>query len=154
METYSDAWSLVSGSQPVPTFGFVYDVGLEPVHVNLERMIDNFSLGLRELSSLWGAVLSKSMLRILQRLAKTSKEKFSIPNEVWSEIVYSFAVAAHKKTLSREHLLKSLTPLYLGRTASFVIETWESEAAEVETRIEELCKRFEEDKRMLLEKWA
>jgi glycosyltransferase involved in cell wall biosynthesis len=153
METYHEVWASTKGSQAVPTFGFVYDVGVEPVKVILERMIDNFSLGLRELGSLWGSILSKNLLKLLRRLAKASRKNFSIPDEVWSEIVYSFALAAHKKTLSREHLLKSLTPLYLGRTASFVIETWSSEAVEVETRIEALCTRFEGDKGLLLKKW-
>jgi glycosyltransferase involved in cell wall biosynthesis len=154
METYHEVWASVKGSETVPTFGFVYDVGVEPVNVNLERMIGNFNLGLRELSPLWGGMLSKSLLTHLRRLGKTSREQFSLPDEVWAEVVYSFAVAAHKKTLSREHLLKSLTPLYLGRTASFVIETWESEAGDVEARIEKLCKRFEEDKQLLLNKWS
>ena len=39
METYQDVWKTIKGSEPVPTFGFRYDVGLEPISVNLERMI-------------------------------------------------------------------------------------------------------------------
>lgn len=82
-----------------------------------------------------------------------SKEKFHIPDEIWVEIIYSFAIAAHKKIINKEHLLKSLTPLYIGRTASFVIETWESDAQEVEAKIENLCITFENKKSLLIEKW-
>ena len=52
--------------------------------------------------------------------------------------------------MNKEHLLKSLTPLYLGRTASFVVDTRESGAADVEKKIEGLCARFEEKKAFLV----
>jgi hypothetical protein len=55
--------------------------------------------------------------------------------------------------MNRGHLLKSLTPLYLGRTASFVLETRDSSAVEVEDRIEELCLAFEKRKSFLIENW-
>ncbi|MGW8272639.1 MAG: glycosyltransferase, partial [Thermodesulfovibrionales bacterium] len=74
-------------------------------------------------------------------------------DEIWVEIIYSFAASAHRKVINSEHLLKSLTPLYLGRTASFVIQNWNSDAAEVEDRIERLCTVYEEKKSFLVEKW-
>jgi hypothetical protein len=55
--------------------------------------------------------------------------------------------------LNREHLLKSLTPLYIGRTASFVMEMRDSDAEDVENRIEELCRRYEEKKSVLVNCW-
>ena len=45
MEEYQSLWKGVKESQPVPAFGFRYEVGLEPVSVNVERMIGNFRLG-------------------------------------------------------------------------------------------------------------
>ena len=57
METYFDVWKGIADSRTVPTFGFHYDVGLEPVSVNLERMIDRFCLGVQELG-LEGAVIN------------------------------------------------------------------------------------------------
>ena len=62
--------------------------------------------------------------------------------------VFHFALACHRKLVSREHIIKSLTPLYLGKVASFVIETWDSTAEEVERRLEELCLSFERRKRL------
>ena len=52
---------------------------------------------------------------------------------------------SHRR-LERGHLLRSLTPLYLARVASFVIETREMFAGEVENRIEALCLAFENAK--------
>jgi hypothetical protein len=96
---------------------------------------------------------SAEILAFLDKAEGLKMEEFNIPEEVWVEIIYSFAAAAHKKTMNREHLLKSLTPLYIGRTASFVIEAWNSDAQEVEEKIERLCRVFEEKKTILMERW-
>ena len=37
MDTYPDTWKTVQGSVAVPTYGFQYTVGLEPIAVNLDR---------------------------------------------------------------------------------------------------------------------
>jgi glucosylglycerate synthase len=153
MEAYPETWKIVKGSEDVPTFGFQYAVGLEPVSVNLDRMIDKFKLGVKELMDIWRTFLPEDIARFLDRMQGLEKERFRIPDEVWVEIIYSFAATAHKKLINKEHLLKSLTPLYIGRTASFVIETWESNAAEVEEKIEQLCVSFEKEKDFLVKNW-
>ncbi len=153
METYSDTWKTVEGSENVPTFGFQYAVGLEPVQVNLQRMIDKFRLGVEELEPIWKGFLPEKIIKMLRDAGRMTTEDFSITDDVWVEIIYRFAVAAHKGTINKVHLLKSLTPLYIGRTASFVRETWESDADEVEGKIGGLCRLFEEKKPLLLENW-
>lgn len=153
MKTYETAWKGVKGSSPVPTFGFRYGVGLDPVHVNVERMIDLFRLGVRELGGLWEKVLSVGTAQFLQGLCELPKKNFHLPDEVWTEIVYYFAAAFHKQLINKEHLLKSITPLYLGRTASFVIETVGADIQQVEDKIERLCTVFENGKDLLLEMW-
>lgn len=153
MNTYAGVWKGVTGSRSVPTFGFHYDVGLEPVSVNLERMIERFCLGVRELGSIWKDVLSTGLFEFFIDLTTSPQEDFAIPDGAWVETIYSFAAAAHKKLLNREHLLRSLTPLYIGRVASFVKETRESSAAEVEEKIEALCRVFEEKKGGLKRDW-
>lgn len=153
-ETYSEVWKTVKGSEKVPTFGFQYTVGLEPVSVNLDRMIDKFRLGIKELMSLWEIFIPKEIIDFLHKIEVVRKAEFHIPDEIWVEIIYSFAVAAHGKVLNKEHLLKSLTPLYLGKVASFVIETWESSAVEVEEKIDRLCISFENEKSFLLNNWV
>ncbi len=153
METYSPLWKTVTGSEEISTFGFQYDVGLEPVMVNLERMIEKFRLGIKELIDIWKIFAPADILDFLKRAARADRDTFHIPDEIWVKIIYSFASAAHNGVLNKEHLLKSLTPLYLARIASFVIETWESNATEVEEKIEKLCLRFEEGKPYLLDNW-
>ncbi|MGW8273154.1 MAG: glycosyltransferase [Thermodesulfovibrionales bacterium] len=153
MQTYERVWKETQASTSVPTFGFEYAVGLEPISVNVERMIDKYRLGIKELMPIWERVLPRKVTEFLRGVANLGNEEFHVPDEAWVEIVYSFAASAHKGVINSEHLLKSLTPLYLGRTASFVIQNWNSDAAEVEERIEGLCKVYEEKKSFLIERW-
>jgi hypothetical protein len=69
-------------------------------------------------------------------------------------LIYEYALAHRQKKLDRDHLMQSLVPLYLGRTASFVLEMRESNALEVEERIEQLCTAFEAEKPYLLARWG
>jgi hypothetical protein len=55
--------------------------------------------------------------------------------------------------MSRGMILRSLTPLYLARVASFVRETETLVAAEVEAKIEQLCLTFENLKPHLIVEW-
>jgi hypothetical protein len=154
METYEKAWTPINGSSDAPTFGFHYQVGLEPVRVNVDRMLDNFRLGCRDLASVWEKILESSHLSQLVELAAVDKTKFHFSDELWAQTVYDFALAYHHRRLPADHLLRSLIPLYLGRTASFVLEMAESTAEEVEARLENLCGVYEKFKPDLLQRWT
>ena len=153
MRDHADRWRAVAGSRAVPTFGFQYAVGLEPVPVNLARMLDRFRTGARELHSIWERALHPQTWSEVARVAAAPDEAFTFPAGLWVRVVYDFAVAYRGGRIDREHLLRSLTPLYLGRTAAFVIETRDSSAEDVESLIEGLCRQFERDKPYLIERW-
>ena len=154
MGEYENLWKEVKESQSVPTFGFHYEVGLEPVPVNLGRMIGNFRLGVKDLMEIWRKALSSETTRWLESIGRLSDEAFSFPQDLWVRMIYDFSIAYHKGSVHREHLLKSMIPLYLGRVASFVKENQESSVKEVEEKIESLCKVFEEMKPYLIERWG
>lgn len=154
MREYQDTWRLRQGSEPAPLFGFRYDVGLDPINVNLARMLDAFRNGAADLAGVWRLALRPETLSAITALAKSAKpDDFHLDDELWVRIVYEFACTAKSNRLERTTLLKSITPLYLGRVASFVIETAEMGAAEVESRIERLCLTFEQMKPYLIEIW-
>jgi len=154
MEAYHVVWSSVSGSLQVPTFGFRYAVGLEPVEVNVERMLERYVLGARDLADIWRRFLPGRIMGCLANSCCVPRREFRLPDELWVEIIYRLAVARRNRILPPEHLLKSLTPLYLGRIASFVLETRDSSASEVEERIERLCCQFETMKPLLVSLWG
>jgi glycosyltransferase involved in cell wall biosynthesis len=153
MAEYHDAWKGVQGSESVPQFGFQYTVGLESVNVNVERMLAVFRDGVKELGAIWQAVLGRGDLDALADLAAVPVNEFRFPPSLWMRIIYDYALAYYKKSLSREHLLKSLVPLYLGKTAAFILEAAAMGQEEAEAMIEKLCLEFEKGKPYLVSNW-
>lgn len=156
MQEYERLWRAQQGSEPVDLFGFRYDVGLDPIEVNLDRMLRAFRRGWEELREIWSLALRPETLAGLQGAVSTSTalpNDFHLDDDLWVRMVYDLACAHRRIPFERGHLLRSLTPLYLGRVASFVIETREMYAAQVEDRIERLCLTFENLKPYLLASW-
>lgn len=154
MEEHHQIWAKSNGSSSVPLFGFQYEVGVEPVHVDLDRMVRSFRQGLVDLEPIWAQMLSRETMATLRLLKEGSLDAFRLREDLWARLVFDVAAAYHKRELPREHLLKAFTPLYLGRTASFVLETQGLTSAEAEGRIESLCQAFEKHKPYLQARWA
>ena len=153
MDRNARAWQRVRGSEPVPTFGQPLQLDDEPATLDLDEMIASYRLGYRNLFELWGLVLPPAALVELKRLAARAGRDFRFPDDVWVHIIYDFAVAWHQRTINRDHLLRALTPLYLGWVASFILELQPAEPSRVESRIEEICLRFEAEKPYLISRW-
>jgi hypothetical protein len=153
MEQHHPVWASRAGSTEVPTFGFHYTVGVEPVPVNTERMIAVFRQGVTDLMPVWERMLSAETCLELRALAALAPGDFRFPGPLWVRVVYESAAGYHRRVLPREHLLKAMIPLYLGRTAGFVQHTAASDGDEVERDIEALGELFERAKPYLLECW-
>jgi hypothetical protein len=153
MERYTAVWPGVRGSADVPTFGFRYAVGVEPVAVNVERLVGAFGQGARDLMPVWRQFLRTETCDALAGLATREPAAFEFPAELWVRVVYEAAAGWARRAVARDHLLKSLIPLYLGRTAAFVLHTAASGPDEVEAEIENTCSLFESLKPYLLECW-
>ena len=153
MEINEPLWTVVDRSDEVPVFGMPYDVGLEPLQVNTQRMRDLFLQGLTDLSPIWSQILAEDNLRAVAGIASGMDHGFCFPDQTWVRVVYDFAAAYHHKRIHQEHLLRSFTPLYLGRTASFFLEVADIQAPQVEERIEKLCHAYEVSKNYLVQRW-
>lgn len=153
MEEHEAVWLDLAGSNQVSLFGFQYGVGVEPVHVNVDRMAMNFRQGLTDLESIWRQMLTVDTMDGLLALQDCSLQSFHIPDDLWAHVIYDAAIASRRQVLPKEHLLKAMTSLYLGRTASFVLETQALTSMEAEDRIEALCRSFEQYKPYLVRRW-
>jgi glycosyltransferase involved in cell wall biosynthesis len=153
LESYFTKWRDIKTSEKIPTFGFTFEVGLEPVNVNIDRMVSAFQLGVDSLVPILEKILPDAELNELQNLAKVKVNKFHFPDELWVKVVYRYALAFHRRIWGTDELMKSMIPLYLGRTASFVIDNMDSSAHEVESKIETLCQQFEILKPLLIKEW-
>ena len=153
LELYEKIWKDIKASEQVPTFGFTFEVGLEPVNVNVERMINAYKLGIESLLSFLERILAENELNELQQLTKKDYKNFHFPDELWVMVVYRYALAFHHRIWTTEQLMKSMIPLYMGRTASFVIANMESSSEDVEKNIDSLCQSFEQQKPLLIKDW-
>jgi glucosylglycerate synthase len=153
MERYQDVWEKQSGSSDVPEIGPPIEVEVESVPIKVERMVKGFRQGLRDLLPLWEIILAPETLAGVLTLGLRDDEDFRFPLSLWVQTVYDSAVAYHDKVIHREHLLKSLTPLYLGRIASLVLETKGGGPEEVQQTMEQGCQTFEAMKPYLVERW-
>jgi glucosylglycerate synthase len=153
MERYQDVWEKQSGSSEVPEIGPPIEVEVESVPIKVERMVKGFRQGLRDLLPIWEIILAPETLAGVLELGLREDDDFIYPLSLWVQTVYDFAVAYHDKVIHREHLLKSLTPLYLGRTASLVLETKGGGPEEVQQAMEQGCQTFEAMKPYLVERW-
>ena len=149
MQEYEPVWQRRTGSTPAELFGFRFDVGLDPV--TCERRPNGRGISAR-LSRNWArSGRPRSARRHARgraeawRLAcRKARGAFHLDDELWARVVLDFACAYQRHPIRRGVILRSLTPLYLARVASFVRETENLVAAEVEDKIEQLCLTFEE----------
>ena len=153
METHEDAWMAVSGSRETPLLGFRFAVGVEPICVDVGRMVSHFRNGVENLGEVWGQVLNRNDLQTLKGLAGRDLQEFHIHDALWVRVVYDVAAAYHHRQIDRGQLIRSALPLYMGRVASFVREVEDQDAEGVEHRLEELCVEFERAKPYLVERW-
>ena len=153
METYAAVWMPIRGSEPVPAFGFEYSVGLEQVNVNTERMLKIFREGLGNLADIWRDILGAGDFSDVERLGSLPDGEFHFPIGLWTRVVYDYALAFHKRKFPAEQLIKSMTPLYVGKTASFILQAKDMGQQEADAEIEKLCMEFENGKDYLVTNW-
>jgi hypothetical protein len=154
METDQSFWLSRSGSEPTTIFGFEYELSLEPVRINRERMLQVFRNGVREFASILEPILSPETLQAIQGLADVGDADVRLPDELWAKTVYEFAASYHHGVIHRDHLLQAMVPLYLGRISGFVAENLDTDALDFKQRIEALCLEYERLKPYLIERWT
>ncbi len=153
MEEYRPVWWSVVATSEVPTYGPPVTLGVDPVSVNLDRMVSTFRQGLADLMPDWRRALGIETCEALAALGNDGAARFRFPPDLWARAVYDGAVAYHQRRLPRRHLLRAMIPLYLGRCAAFVLDTEAHDAAGVEADIEGVCGAFEAMKPHLLDRW-
>ncbi len=153
MERNAALWQRVRGSQMVPAFGTPEPAPAESGPVDSGRLIDSFQLGVKNLQDVWGLVVPPSALLEIRKLSRLPAAQFRMADPVWVSIVYDFALAHRVRTINRDHLLRSFTPLYLGWIASYALEMETAGPLEVEARLERLARAYEAGKPYLVSRW-
>lgn len=154
METRAARWQSIRGSRTLPRFGQPEAPELDTATaLDVHGMIESFRLGTRNLQDVWGLLLPPTTLLELRALSRLPENQFRFPDQLWVRIVYDFALGYHLRTMSRDHVLRSITPLYLAWIASYSLEIQAAEPVEVDARIERLARAYEDSKSYLVSRW-
>ncbi len=153
METLEPLWLGTRGATATTVIGGPCAPSNEPREIDVERMVDAFRRGLRDLTPVWELVLAPETFGDVLSLDAPDQTGFRFSDELWARTVYDFALAFHYRVVHREHLLRSLVPLYLGRTAAYVLATRARDAAAAAAHVETAAAAFERQKPYLDERW-
>ncbi len=153
MDRYRVVWAETAGSAAVPLIGDAPTVLPEAGDVAVDRMVRAFRLGLKDLLPIWEQALQEETLSVLYPLGLLSPDEFAFPAEHWARVAFDFAVAYHEQRLPRDHLLRALTPLYLGRVAAFLRAAQAQPRARLAVLVEDVGRAFEVEKAGLVARW-
>ena len=153
MEQHEVEWKAIKGSRTVPMFGLEEFKEPEPIKVNLDRLVTEFKTGFRQFRSLYEDIFCLECFEELRRCAGEAKTKFVMPVSTWVHVLYETAATFHHWTHNRTQLVNLVTPLYLGRVASFINQTKKMNSFQAEEVVEEQAQVFEDNKGYLIEMW-
>jgi hypothetical protein len=153
MDRHPDLWLEVRSSEAPPTVGEPALPAVDPMAVDVERMVGALRQGLRDLTPLWEDILAPETFGEVLGVDVGDVAGLRFPDDLWARVVYDFALAHHYGVVHRDHLLRSLVPLYLGRTAAFVLATTARDAAGTEAILESGAAAFERQKPYLVARW-
>ena len=123
LENRVERWQRVRGSVAVQQFGERQRERRSNLCRSIiEKLIESYRLGYRELRDIWTWVLPPRTILDLRRLMDGPAASFRLDDELWARIVYDFALGYRLRVFAREHILRSLVPLYLAWLASFIVE--------------------------------
>lgn len=152
LERRVEVWQRIRGSRALPQSGEPGPVP-DPPEVDVSALVESFRLASRELQEVWAEVLPPLAMLQWRRLAGVPLEAFRVDPALWARTVYDFAMGHRLRVIARDHLLRSLTPLYLAWLASFILEVRYLGPDEAEARIERLAVVFENEKPYLVSQW-
>ena len=153
MEQNEAVWKAVKGSRTVPMFGLQEFLEPEPIQIDLGRLVTEYKTGFRQFKGLYRDIFCPDCFIQLKECAAKAKTKFVMPNSIWVMVLYETAATFHRWTYNRTQLVNLVTPLYLGRVASFINQTRKMTSSQAEELVEEQAQVFEDHKDYLIQLW-
>lgn len=153
MDRHATMWLDVHETAAVPRQGLSTPLRANLVLPNTDRMVRGFRLGLKDLLPVWEQIMPEATLARLYPLGLLASDEFRFPDQLWARVISDFAVGHHERRLPQDHLLRALTPLYLGRVAAFLVQAEGRTAEQVAGLIESTAQAFEAEKSNLVARW-
>jgi len=153
MEQNEAVWKAIKGSRTVPMFGLQEFMEPEPIQVDLDRLVTEYKTGFRQFKGLYRDIFCPGCFEELKKCSAMAKTKFIMPVNTWVNALYEIAATFHGWTHNRTQLVNLVTPLYLGRVASFINQTRDMNSNQAEAVVEEQAQVFEDYKEYLIKVW-
>jgi len=132
-------WSKVQGSRDVPIVGDPLPVEPEAVPADPARLRERYAAARRDQDAAWHEILDAPVPESPDAAA-------------WARIVFDHLAAALRRPTASEQIARSLLPLYLLRTATFIEEVRDMTTTQSERVIEDGARAMEEEKRRFVER--
>lgn len=141
LEQYESVWTNGIPSGAAPALGDALEIPHDPVNVNVGGMLEQFRFGVETLQPIYEMAVPAPLLQQIEATAAAGgREPFT--DVLWTRTIYAFATAFHRRVIPRDQLVSSLTPLYLGRVASFILENKDRSDDDAEEQIQQLARTF------------
>ena len=152
LELHSAYWLARGPAEAVPCVGTLpgaIDLGPRP---DAAGMALAFTRDVAALHPVLATILSDATLAGVTAAA-AAPGPLSYPDDLWAATVFEFLLAYHRAVMTREHVTQTLLPLYLGRTASFLLQYGSSSPSVVYDALESLGQAFEQAKPQAAAQW-
>lgn len=118
---YRHHWLEVEKIQSLSTLTQFASAGssLPSPEIDPTFMLDNLALGWMEYRPLWQKILTPNHLTQLETLASLPTHRFYFPVDLWTRIIYDFAVVFNKGEADPWQIIQALFPIYQGRLAAY-----------------------------------
>jgi len=153
LERHAPYWQARNGSEPMLMASPPPSATIEPPAVDGTRLTEAFAKDVESLQSVLESIVSEETLAGLEALAERQPARLRYSDALWVSTVYEFLLAYRSGVMRRDHIVRALAPLYLGRTGSFLRQYATSPEAEVDEALENLCREFERSKADLIQRW-
>jgi hypothetical protein len=140
LERHESYWKGRTGSEAAPLLGDPPADSDRAPAADPAPMLESFRSGVRDLAPLLGQILGpEAWPEVLALAAENAAPHY--PDGLWADTVFQAAGAHRRGLMHREHVVQALVPLYLGRVASFLLESAGGDAEAAERRLPSIGRR-------------
>jgi len=147
IERYEDRWRKIEHAVKIRRGkdGQYYGQKPVPVQVNATKLTRQFQESFENHKDLLKSILPKDVFEGVSAIRAQKRQKASFDPETWAKVTYHMA-SAHKRAKAdgeRGKVLDAFCGLWMGRFASFVLETQDMDNGEAEKAIINQAETFE-----------
>jgi hypothetical protein len=154
LDLHASYWLARSGSEELPLVGADGAPEAEHQPVDPGPMLESFRSGMRDLAPLLPTFLEAETVAALHAAAEADDALFRLPDALWAGVLWQAAAAHHRGVIHRDHVVRALVPLYLGRAAAFLLANAGCDTRGTAEKLEDLCRELEQSKPELIRRWA